>query len=98
MGLLARRSLGSLWFGALLAFVTLGSVLPSTAKAGCAAHYLSTRSSGNGELVHLELLNLTGAIPAPTEEMPGERPKPCSGALCSGNPAPPLSTIPSVPP
>jgi hypothetical protein len=49
-------------------------------------------------VAHLELLDLTGAIPAPAEEMPGDRPKPCSGALCSGNPAPPLSTMPSVPP
>ena len=48
-------------------------------------------------MAHLELLNLTGAIPAPAEETSGERPKPCSGALCSGNPAPPLSTMPSVP-
>src|SRR5271166_4641144 len=98
MRLLARRLLGTVWFGALLAFLTIGIVLPSTAWAGCAAHYVKSRSPWNGEVAHLELLDLTGAIPAPAEEMPGDRPKPCSGALCSGNPAPPLSTMPSVPP
>lgn len=98
MRLLARRSLGSLWVGALLAFLTFGSVLLSPAEAGCTAHYVNSRSPWNAELGHLELLNLTSAIPAPAEEMPGERPKPCSGALCSGNPAPPLSTMPPVPP
>ena len=97
MRLLARRLLGTVWFGALLAFLTIGIVLPSTAWAGCAAHYVNSRSPWNGDVAHLELLNLTGAVPAPAEETPGERPKPCSGALCSGNPAPPLSTMPSVP-
>jgi len=90
MRLLARRFLGGPWFGALLAILTIGIVLPSTARAGCAAHYVNSRSPWNGEVAHLELLNFTGAIPAPAEETPGERPKPCSGALCSGNPAPPL--------
>jgi len=97
MRLLARRFLGGPWFGALLAILTIGIVLPSTARAGCAAHYVNSRSPWNGEVAHLELLNFTGAIPAPAEETPGERPKPCSGALCSGNPVPPLSTMPSVP-
>ena len=99
MRLLARRSLGSLWFGTLagapddwhcLAFDSPGRMLRLT--------IVNSRSPGNGELAHLELLDLTGATPAPAEGMPGERPKPCSGALCSGNPAPPLSTMPSVPP
>lgn len=98
MKLLARRFLGSLWFGLLLAILTSSLLLPSTVRAGCAGHYGNSPSPGNSGVAHLELLSLTGAIPAPAEGMPGDRPKPCSGALCSGNPAPPLSTIPSVPP
>ncbi len=97
MRLLARKSVGSLWSGLLLAILTSGLVLPSAARAGCAGHYGDSRSPANGGVAHLELLGLTGALPVPAEGMPGDRPKPCSGALCSGNPAPPLSTIPSVP-
>jgi len=98
MRYLVRKFLGSLWFGLLLAILTSGITLPSTARAGCAGHYVSSRLAWNGEGAHLELLNLTGAIPAPGEGMPANQPNPCSGALCSGNPAPPSSTMPSIPP
>jgi hypothetical protein len=94
----ARGLLAAPWFGAIRSLLTLGTALPSTARAGCSAHYVTSRSHSNGELAHLEILSLSGAIPTPGDESPREGPTPCSGALCSGNPAPPLSTMPPVPP
>lgn len=85
------------WFGAILSLLTLGTVLPSAARAGCSAHYVTSQARPGGELAHLELLSAYGAVPTPQDEMPRERPTPCSGALCSGNPAPPLSTLPPAP-
>ena len=96
MRLSARGLLATPWFGAILSLLTLGTVLPSTARAGCSDHYVTSRSRSNGELAHLELLGRSGAIPSPWDESSHERPTPCSGALCSGNPAPPPSTVPSV--
>jgi hypothetical protein len=81
--------------GAILTLLVLGIFTPSAAKAGCSAHYLaSTPQPG----IPLELLSLAGALPTPEDESPRERPTPCSGALCSGNPAPLPTTMPSVPP
>ena len=96
MRLSARGLLATPWFGAILSLLTLGTVLPSTARAGCSDHYVTSRSRSAGELAHLELLGRSGAIPSPWDESSHERPTPCSGALCSGNPAPPPSTVPSV--
>jgi hypothetical protein len=98
MRLIARGSSVRCWVAALLTMLPISIVWPSTILAGCAAHYGYSGSPWNGKLAHLELLSLTGAIPAPAQELPGETPKPCSGALCSGNPAPLPSTIPTVPP
>lgn len=96
MRLLAHRFLGVVPIGtSLLTFLVIGLVSPSTAWAGCGGHFVNTRSPASS-LAHLELLDLARSGSAPAGQMPGELPKPCSGALCSGNPAPPLSTIPSV--
>jgi hypothetical protein len=95
MRLSARGLLASPWFGALLAFLTTGIILPSEARAGCSAHYIVSPSRSSGELSRLELLGHAGALATPQGETPTQPPAPCSGALCSGNPALPLSTIPS---
>jgi hypothetical protein len=100
MRLSAQGLLASPRFGALLAFLTLGIILPSTARAGCLAHYITSRSQISGEMSHLELLGNTGALAIPRDQTPLDRPAPppCSGALCSGNPAAPLPTMPSIAP
>ncbi|MFO0950130.1 MAG: hypothetical protein U0835_03065 [Isosphaeraceae bacterium] len=98
MGRSARGHLAGPWVGALLALLTSGIVLPRSAQAGCAAHYIHTSESAAGSPQGLELLGLAGVIPSPPGEAPRERPTPCSGALCSGNPAPPSSAIPLAPP
>src|SRR4051812_48628794 len=89
MRLSARGLLATPCFGAILSLLTLGTVLPSSARAGCSDHYVSSRSRSNGELAQLELLGQSGAHPSPWDDSSQHRPTPCSGALCSGNPAPP---------
>jgi hypothetical protein len=96
MRLSVRGLLASPWFGVFFALPTLGVFLPSSARAGCLAHYITSHSGLNGDLTHLERLARTGAITTPYGEAPSERPAPCTGALCSGNPGPPLPTMPSV--
>lgn len=96
MRLSARRLRATPVFGAILSLLTLGMVLPPTTRASCSDHYVSSRSRSNGELAQFEVLGRSGAIPAPWDESSHERPTPCSGALCSGNAAPPPSTLPSI--
>jgi hypothetical protein len=96
MRLSARGPLATPLLGAILSLLILGAVLPAEARAGCSDHYVSSRSRSDAELAHLELLGRSGAIPSPWDGSPHQRPTPCSGALCSGNPAPPPSTAPSV--
>ncbi len=93
----ARLSMGTVRFGSLLALLTICIALPSAARAGCAGHYVDSRSPATAT-AHLELLELAGATSLPAGQMPHEPTKPCSGALCSRNPALPLSTVPSAPP
>jgi hypothetical protein len=50
-----------------------------------------------GEMAQLKHLGQIGALGAARDELPGRQPTPCTGALCSGNPAP-VSKIPSVAP
>ena len=96
MRLTARGFLAGPWFGAIFSLLTLGSVVPSTARAGCLAHYIAFRSPSAESLGQLEQLSLHGALATPEDNAPPERPAPCTGALCSGNPALPVSTVPSV--
>jgi hypothetical protein len=84
--------------GFLLALLVLGGSLPCAARASCLNSHVSSNSKTFAGSAHLELLALTGALKGPREEIPNQRPLPCTGAMCSGNPAPPLSPVPSVPP
>ncbi len=86
------------WRRSLPAILALSLVSPSLVRAGCASRHLSFRSPSAPAIVHLELLSRVGALPTPHQESPREQPAPCSGALCSGNPAPPPSTLPTLPP
>lgn len=101
MTLTARGVLRARWFGVMISLLTLGTVMPSTAQAGCLTHYITYRSQVNGELPPIDLLGLSGTLPASEVETPPATPAPapCTGALCSGNPATPFSTPPlAVPP
>ena len=95
---LARTSLGPSLVGMLTAFLIGGFVLPANSQGGCISHYVTSRNSGQTEGRLLERLVAEGAVSLPQGEMPFNRRPPCSGALCSGNPAAPVSTTPSVPP
>ena len=86
------------WIGALSMLLIVMTVLPSTARAGCTNHHVTSRSHAPGGMPLLIRLGTAGALSAPSGEAPLERPAPCTGAFCSGNPAPPLPTIPPVPP
>ncbi|MFO0910872.1 MAG: hypothetical protein U0794_21445 [Isosphaeraceae bacterium] len=93
----ARGLLTGPWVGACFALLTVVVVWSQPARAGCSAHYLR-QAETVGALRKLEVLTLAGtATPAPVEA-PRERPAPCTGAFCSGQPAPPLSTPPLAPP
>ena len=81
-----------------MAFLALGIVLPSAARASCLNSHVTSSSRITAASAHLELLGLTGALNKTQEEIPSRQPVPCSGAMCSGNPATPVSTIPTVPP
>jgi hypothetical protein len=81
----------------LFAILVLGAVLPSAAHAACSGPHVIKSSQSPNRSAHLELLDFAGALPDRQKELPS-RPVPCSGAMCSGNPASPLSTIPSITP
>jgi hypothetical protein len=94
----ARGTRVNPWFGVLLALLTVEVLSPSVARAGCSAHYVKYRSQPGDSTATPERLDLAGVLPPSQEEAPRERPAPCSGALCSGNPATPFSSIPPVTP
>lgn len=84
--------------GALAAILAAGLLPSPTARAGCSArHVLDGPAPAPGAL-HLELLESVGVIPAGHPGMPPLRSPSCSGALCSGSPATPLSPVPPPPP
>lgn len=74
--------------GASIALTALLCAWPSRASAGC-SHYAVARTD-SGPVAHqqLTLLEDLGAVDA-SSEVP-VRPKPCSGAFCSGKPAVPV--------
>jgi hypothetical protein len=84
------------WCGALLALLAMVTLSPAAARAGCSAHDLILRSQAGGGISYLDLLSSAGALSTPTDQAPRQRPAPCSGAFCSGNPASPVSPLPSV--
>jgi hypothetical protein len=82
--------------GAILSLLMLLCAPAPAARAGCSAHYLSSRTQAAAESFALDPLILSGSVLPPRDETPPSRPAPCSGALCSRNPAVPLSTVPPV--
>ena len=93
----AHGRLVSLTAGALLALLASGTVLPSSARAGCGSFAAMVRHRSPHDADGLELLRVA-ASSAPRDDASDHRPAPCTGALCSGNPAPPLTAEPPVPP
>lgn len=87
-----------LGLGATLSLLMLLCAPAPAAQAGCSAHYLSAQTQAAAETFALDPLILGGSVLPPHGETPPARPVPCSGALCSGNPAVPLSTVPPVMP
>ena len=86
MRLSTRESLGRWFAGALVALLAAGLFAPATARAGC------THAALTGDSIGLELLNIPAAAGEPS--VPLERPKPCSGVFCSGNPG--LPDLPAM--
>jgi hypothetical protein len=82
--------------GAILALLMLLCASAPAARAGCSAHYLTSRAQAAAETFALDPLILSGPVLPPHDETLPSRPTPCSGALCSGKPAVPLSTVPPV--
>ena len=82
--------------GAILSLLMLLVAPAPAARAGCSAHYLTSRTQAPAEAIALDRLILNGSVLPPHNETLPSRPTPCSGALCSGNPAIPLSTGSSV--
>jgi hypothetical protein len=82
--------------GAILSLLMLLCAPAPSARAGCAAHYLNLRTHAGAETFALDALISSRSVLPPHDELPPLRATPCSGALCSGNPAIPLSTASSV--
>ena len=83
--------------GALLMLLMLLMLLCASApsaRAGCSAHYLTLRTQAAAKTFALDPLILSGSELPHHDQLPLSRPTPCFGALCSGNPAVPLSTRP----
>lgn len=81
---------------AILSLIVLLCAPASVARAGCSAHYVTSRTQVHAETLALDSLILSGSVLPARDEIPQPRPTPCSGALCSGNPSVPLSTVPPV--
>lgn len=81
--------------GAILSLLMLLCAPAPAARAGCSAHYLTSRTQAAAKTFSLDPLILSGTALPRSDETPPSRPAPCSGAICSGNPAVPLSTVPS---
>jgi hypothetical protein len=82
--------------GAILSLLMLLCAPAPSTRAGCVPYYLTSRTHAAAETFALDPLILRGSVLPPHDELPPLRPKPCSGALCSGNPAIPLSPASSV--
>ncbi len=84
--------------GAILLLLMFLCAPAPAARAGCSALYLTSRTQAAAETSALDPLILSGSVLPSHDETPPSRPTPCSGALCSGNPAAPLSTVPPIMP
>jgi len=81
--------------GALLVLLAYALIAPPAAQAGC-SHYVTSRSQAAGVEAQLELMSLVGTLAAPQDKAPKDAPErrsPCSGAMCSDNPAVPLVPV-----
>jgi len=73
-------------------------VAPPAARAEC-AHYVTSRTHSTSDLANIELLSLSGALPAPaveTSRKESNEPTPCQGGFCSGGPAVPPVPVSTV--
>lgn len=86
----SRGSVGGTVAGALLAFLAVGVLAPE-ARAGCSHYVLSRHAALERDGSGLDLLD---ASDTGRPAVPVERPKPCSGVFCSGNPG--LPDLPTV--
>jgi hypothetical protein len=75
--------------GVLATLAVAVCVGPGTARAGC-AHYVTVGQSHDHAPFGLELLTRDSAGTASLAAAVPSRPRPCTGALCSGKPAVPL--------
>ncbi|WP_435010896.1 hypothetical protein P12x_002186 [Tundrisphaera lichenicola] len=76
--------------GAFLTLLAWIVVAPQAARSECSSHYLPTISLSIGS----EAPNLGGLTSSfEVAEIP-DRPKPCTGEMCSGRPTVPLSPAP----
>lgn len=82
--------------GAILSLLMLLCAPLPAARAGCSAHYVTSRTQTLAEAFDLDLLVLNKSTLPNRDEIPPSRPTPCSGALCSGTPAIPLPVVPPV--
>lgn len=74
----------------LVALAVVACAAPSRAQAGC-AHYVVSGKAPAHSLGNLEIFDHPAAPQAsPADDQLPPRPKPCSGALCSGKPAAPV--------
>lgn len=73
--------------GVAIALLAAFCAAPSRAEAGC-SHYVVAGQHADEPLLRLDIFNPSTAA-AVAAEAP-VRPKPCTGALCSGKPAVPL--------
>lgn len=92
------RRLTGRWLAALMALATSGVVASSNAQAaGCATGHAPRRSSAT-YLAVMEMLAADGGLADPRGTTPVDRPRPCTGAFCSGLPATPFSAAPDSSP
>lgn len=84
------------WAGVCFALLACGLFAPTAARAGCGNHvpvssYLSDRASPFDPLILGGLETRSADQTPPTT--PTENPRPCTGAMCSGQPGVPPSPI-----
>jgi hypothetical protein len=82
------------WAGTLLAFAAWTFVVPGSASAGCSSHFVPRISSSPESGIGLETLDGAGDMAVADATGLPDRPQPCTGEMCSGRPAMPLSPAP----
>ncbi len=99
MKLLGMRGMTAPRSWVLPALLIAGAMLPASAQGACSSHDVTARVQPSRAVIDLELLSSAGALPRSHSEadrnLPGRRPIPipCSGAFCSGNPAPAAPSV-----